>query len=43
LLNECGIITDAERSMNCSKNSVSDLLHLFVAYSGSSQNPAFGA
>jgi len=43
LLNECGIITDAERSMNCSKSSVSDLLHLFVAYSGSSQSLAFGA
>jgi len=37
LLNECGFITDAERSINCSKNSVVDLPHLFVAYSGSSQ------
>jgi len=43
LLNECGFITDVERSMNCSKNSVSDLLRLFVAYPGSSQNLASGA
>jgi len=43
LLNECGIISDAERSTNCSKNFVSDLLHLFVAYSGISHNLAFGA
>jgi len=25
LLNECGYITDTERSMNCSRNSVFDL------------------
>jgi len=26
--NECGFITDRERSMNCSRNSVFDLPHL---------------
>jgi len=29
MLNECGFITGAGRSMNCAKNSVLDLLHLF--------------
>ena len=40
LLNECGFITDTERSMNCSRNSVYDLPHLFccLGYSGSARN-----
>jgi len=29
LQNECGFITDTERSMNCSRNSVFDQPHLF--------------